>query len=180
MCLEGAPGVGMQHEHTAAAAQRGPGASPSSCSSTGSAEAAGWVLPTPPETCRVSWRHGVPGWGCLWLLGDRPACPTFASGAVPSQFSHLCPHVPLPSAQCPVPHGSMPGMRSMRQLPPLGKAPHCPQNRGTGVSLPWRCWHTRSFQGLFEWRAGLDFSRGLGIAGSSRAPLSPETVLSIY
>lgn len=114
----------------------------------------------------------------------HPGCPTFASGAVPSQFSHLCLHIPLePSAQHPVPRGSVPGVGSMRQLPPLGKAPHCPQNWRQRCPCHGDAGTAGTSKSFWIWETGLDFSRGfgtgLGTSGSSRAPLSPETVLSI-
>lgn len=153
----GSQGWDVARAHVAAAAQRGPGAFPGSCGSVGLSPCAGFVLlplclPTPQKPTQGagdsaetgaasgSWGTGQPGpswlplsqWGCS--LPVLPPLSPYSPGA-------LC------TAPCP---SWLPTMGTMRQLPPLGKAPHCPQNTETEVSLPWRCWHTRSFQELLD------------------------------
>lgn len=83
----GSQGWDVARAHTAAAARRGPGASPGSCGSIGLSLWCRLVLPplclpTSPKNCTLSCRHGCRGWGCLQLLGTgQPG---------PSWLPHLC------------------------------------------------------------------------------------------
>lgn len=105
----GSQGWDVARAHVAAAAQRGPGASPGSCSSAGLGLecrlcAAASLSAHSPKKLHSELEAWVPRLGLAPALGGQaslahPGCPAFASGAVPSQFSHLC----LPGALCTAP-----------------------------------------------------------------------------
>lgn len=72
---------------------------------------------------------------------DPPGCLPFASGIIPSHFSHLCPRIRLqPSAWGPGlgwpwgPHGSVTNFGGIRQLPLPGlRTPVSPRQGERGV-----------------------------------------------